>query len=222
MKRGDFISSKFGITKHFQVLNYNEHSVCITIAPGKTCVIESAVDGSPTTLPLTWDEIVYANNSNVFKSGSLEFQGDVENDIYNELGIVKENVLKYEEIKEILLHPDKDGLKKILKIKTLSDFDRVREIFQKLKFEGYSITLDVNNLVKKRTEELFMGKSSSSIFVDDPENTSSDSKKVKDLEKQLEEMKAMMESLLKSNDTVKTDSVENTQVKKTGRPKKSD
>lgn len=67
-----------------------------------------------------------------------------------------------------------------------------------------------------------MGKSSSSIFVDDPENTSSDSKKVKDLEKQLEEMKAMMESLLKSNDTVKTDSVEDTQVKKTGRPKKSD
>lgn len=67
-----------------------------------------------------------------------------------------------------------------------------------------------------------MGKSSSSIFVDDPENKSSDSKKVKDLEKQLEEMKAMMESLLKSNDTVKTDSVEDTQVKKTGRPKKSD
>lgn len=130
--------------------------------------------------------------------------------------------MKYEEIKEILLHPDKDGLKKILKIKTLSDFDRVREIFQKLKYEGYSITLDVNNLVKKRTEELFMGKSSSSIFVDDPENKSSDSKKVQELEKQLEEMKAMMESLFKSNDTAKNDSVENTQVKKIGRPKKSD
>ena len=65
-----------------------------------------------------------------------------------------------------------------------------------------------------------MGKSSSSIFVDDPENTSSDSKKVKDLEKQLEEMKEMMESLLKSNDTVKTDSVENTQVKKNRKTEK--
>ena len=75
--------------------------MCLTIAPGKTCVVEAAIDGNPTTLPLTWDEIVYANNSNVFKSGSLEFQSNIENDIYNELGIVKENVLKYKEIKEI-------------------------------------------------------------------------------------------------------------------------
>jgi hypothetical protein len=200
--------------------------VCLTIAPGKTCVVEAAIDGNPTTLPLTWDEIVYANNSNVFKSGSLEFQSNIENDIYNELGIVKENVLKYKEIKEILLHPDKNGLQKILKIKTLSDFDRVREIFQKLKFEGYSITLDVNNLVKKRTEELFLGKSTSSILVDDTQNESSDSKKVQELEKQLEEMKAMMETLLKSNNEIEnlpiTEDMKNTQVKKAGRPKKID
>lgn len=200
--------------------------MCLTIAPGKTCVVEAAIDGNPTTLPLTWDEIVYANNSNVFKSGSLEFQSNIENDIYNELGIVKENVLKYKEIKEILLHPDKNGLQKILKIKTLSDFDRVREIFQKLKFEGYSITLDVNNLVKKRTEELFLGKSTSSILVDDTKNESSDSKKVQELEKQLEEMKAMMETLLKSNNEIEnlpiTEDMKNTQVKKAGRPKKID
>lgn len=200
--------------------------MCLTIAPGKTCVVEAAIDGNPTTLPLTWDEIVYANNSNVFKSGSLEFQSNIENDIYNELGIVKENVLKYKEIKEILLHPDKNGLQKILKIKTLSDFDRVREIFQKLKFEGYSITLDVNNLVKKRTEELFLGKSTSSILVDDTKNESSDSKKVQELEKQLEEMKAMMETLLKSNNEIENlpiaEDMKNTQVKKAGRPKKID
>lgn len=200
--------------------------MCLTIAPGKTCVVEAAIDGNPTTLPLTWDEIVYANNSNVFKSGSLEFQSNIENDIYNELGIVKENVLKYKEIKEILLHPDKNGLQKILKIKTLSDFDRVREIFQKLKFEGYSITLDVNNLVKKRTEELFLGKSTSSILVDDTKNESSDSKKVQELEKQLEEMKAMMETLLKSNNEIENlpiaEDMKSTQVKKAGRPKKID
>lgn len=200
--------------------------MCLTIAPGKTCVVEAAIDGNPTILPLTWDEIVYANNSNVFKSGSLEFQSNIENDIYNELGIVKENVLKYKEIKEILLHPDKNGLQKILKIKTLSDFDRVREIFQKLKFEGYSITLDVNNLVKKRTEELFLGKSTSSILVDDTKNESSDSKKVQELEKQLEEMKAMMETLLKSNNEIENlpiaEDMKNTQVKKAGRPKKID
>lgn len=200
--------------------------MCLTIAPGKTCVVEAAIDGNPTTLPLTWDEIVYANNSNVFKSGSLEFQSNIENDIYNELGIVKENVLKYKEIKEILLHPDKNGLQKILKIKTLSDFDRVREIFQKLKFEGYSITLDVNNLVKKRTEELFLGKSTSSILVDDTKNESSDYKKVQELEKQLEEMKAMMETLLKSNNEIENlpiaEDMKNTQVKKAGRPKKID
>ena len=73
---------------------------------------------------------------------------------------------------------------------------------------------------------MFLGKSTSSILVDDTKNESSDSKKVQELEKQLEGMKAMMETLLKSNNEIENlpiaEDMKNTQVKKAGRPKKID
>ena len=44
---------------------------------------------------------------------------------------------------------------RIISIPTLSDFDRVRSQFQKLKTEGYRLTLDMANVIETRTRELF-------------------------------------------------------------------
>lgn len=65
--------------KHISVLNYNDSCVCINIAPNKSLVFEASLgDGQPTTIPLTLDEIRYANNSTAFKNGLLEFPEDIE------------------------------------------------------------------------------------------------------------------------------------------------
>ena len=53
------------------------------------------------------------------------------------------------------MNPTKEGLIKIISISTLSDFDRVRGQFQKLKSEGYRLTLDMANVIDTRTRELF-------------------------------------------------------------------
>ena len=56
---------------------------------------------------------------------------------------------------------------RIISIPTLSDFDRVRSQFQKLKTEGYKLTLDMANVIETRTRELFNNHIKSNISVDD-------------------------------------------------------
>lgn len=207
-------------------MNYNDNCVCINIAPGKSLKFDGASYGSPTTIPLTLDEIKYANNSLVFKTGTLEFPDDIEDELYQELRIDKNKVLKLNEIRNILLNPTKEGLQKILNIKSLSDFDRVRGQFQKLKYEGYKLTLDIANIIETRTRELFNNQIKTSIIVDDADIPRDDSK-VRDLENQLAEMKMLLEqAILNQNKSEKEESeneIVNTVVEKKkspGRPKK--
>ena len=121
-------------TKPISVLNYNENCVCINIAPGKSAILESSEYGEPNVLPLTLDEIRYANNSSIFKNGTLEFPEDIEDEIYDILRINKNDVLKLNDIREILIAPTKEGLKRIIAIKSSTDFERVRGQFFKLKY----------------------------------------------------------------------------------------
>lgn len=89
------------------------------------------------------------------------------------------------------MNPTKEGLIKIISISTLSDFDRVRGQFQKLKSEGYRLTLDMANVINTRTRELFNNQIKSNISVDDADVVPSN-KKVEELEHQLAEMKALL------------------------------
>ena len=174
------------------------------------------------------DEIKYVNNSKVFKSGILEFPSDLEDELYEVLRIDKDKVLKFNEIRDILLNPTKDGLTKILSITSLSDFDRVRGQFQKLKYDGYRLTLDVADLIDKRTKELFNNKIKSDVMIEKIDMESKNQKRVDELERQLEEMKAMLAQALSTKTEVaptKEESTEdmskNTVRKSPGRPKKT-
>ena len=174
------------------------------------------------------DEIKYVNNSKVFKSGILEFPSDLEDEIYEVLRIDKDKVLKFNEIRDILLNPTKDGLTKILSITSLSDFDRVRGQFQKLKYDGYKLTLDVADLIDKRTKELFNNKIKSDVMIEKIDMESKNQKRVDELERQLEEMKAMLAQALSTKTEVAPtkeksteDMSKNTVKKSPGRPKKN-
>nr|DAI99865.1 MAG TPA: hypothetical protein [Caudoviricetes sp.] len=90
------------------------------------------------------------------------------------------------------MNPTKEGLIKIISISTLSDFDRVRGQFQKLKSEGYRLTLDMANVIDTRTRELFNNQIKSNISVDDADVVAPSNKKVEELEQQLAEMKALL------------------------------
>lgn len=139
-------------------------------------------------------------------------------------------LLKLSEIRSILLEPTKDGLIKIISITSLSDFDRVRGQFQKLKSEGYKLTLDIADIIERRTKELFNNQVKTSIQIGDADTTNStDNARVAELEKQLAEMKSLIENSIAVQSTNKdidtstqTEKSEKETIKKSpGRPKKS-
>lgn len=138
-------------------------------------------------------------------------------------------LLKLSEIRSILLEPTKDGLIKIISITSLSNFDRVRGQFQKLKSEGYKLTLDIADIIERRTKELFNNQVKTSIQIGDADTTSStDNARVAELEKQLAEMKSLIENSIAVQSTNKdidtstqTEKSEKETIKKSpGRPKK--
>lgn len=180
-------------------------------------------------VPLTLDEIRYANNGRVFKSGLLEFPEDIENELYDELRIEKSSVLKLNEIRDILISPNKEGLNKLLSISSMFEFDRVRGQFQKLKYEGYKLTLDIADLIEKRMKELFSNQIKSSIQIEDNDAVSrADSKRVAELERQLEEMKKLISKSFsvdpassESDERTKESGATTSTKKSPGRPKKS-
>lgn len=123
----------------------------------------------------------------------MEFPEEIEDDIYEELRIDKGKILKLKEIRDILLHPTKNGLIKILNIQSLANFDRVRGQFHRMKNEGYKLTLDLADIIEKRTNELFNNKIKTSIIIDDNDVNVPSNEKVHELEEKL----AAMEELLK-------------------------
>ena len=110
------------------------------------------------------------------------------------------------------MNPTKEGLIKIISISTLSDFDRVRGQFQKLKSEGYRLTLDMANVIDTRTRELFNNQIKSNISVDDADVVPSN-KKVEELEQQLAEMKALRLQMNASKQEDKTAVVDTASTK---------
>lgn len=215
-------------TKHISVLNYNENCVCINIAPSKSVVLEASEYGEPNVLPLTLDEIRFANNSSIFKNGILEFPEDIEDEVYETLRINKGDVLKLNEIRDILISPTKEGLKRIISIKSSSDFERVRGQFFKLKHEGYKLTLDIADLIARRYKELVNNQTVSKIIIDDADVVNNDKTRVAELEKEIAEMKKLLEIAVNSNkkepakeQEVTVRKVDVQEKKSPGRPKKT-
>lgn len=217
-------------TEKINVLNYNENRVSTMVSPTEYYGFEPSADGiTPTIIPMTLDQIRYLNNSSAFKSGLLFFEKDKEAEVYEKLGVSNwKDILRNEDIREIMLKPTYDGLQKILKIKDISTFERVRATLHKLNMEGnHDISMRVVQIVETRYRELQDKKVNTSIVLERKDIPSVNTKEVEDLkaqnkllEEQMAKMQAMMEQLLKQNSS--SEEVQATQTpKKTGRPKKA-
>lgn len=211
------------------VLNYNENKVSVMVSPTESFTFEPSVDGEiPSVIPMTFEQIRYANNYNTFRGGFLFFDKSKEKEIYEELGIANwEDILNNKEIRDILLSPSYEGLKKIIDIKDSAVFERVRAVFHKLKAEGTSdISVRVQQIINTRYKELQNKKATTSIVIEKKDLTQSvqneevESLKAenKAMQEQLANMQAMMEKLL-AQQSVKLDT--NEQKKETTAPKKS-
>lgn len=220
------------------VLNYNENKVSVMVSPTDSFTFEPSADGEiPSVIPMTFEQIRYANNYNTFRGGFLFFEESREKEIYEELGISNwESILNNKEIRDILLNPTYEGLKKIIDIKDSAVFERVRAAFHKLKAEGTNdISVRVQQIISTRYKELQNKKTTTSIVIEKKDIVSSvPSQEVESLkaenkamQEQLANMQAMMEKLLAQQASATpiniTDNKKGTatQKKSPGRPKKN-
>lgn len=218
------------------VLNYNENKVSVMVSPTESFTFEPSIDGEiPSVIPMTFEQIRYANNYNTFRGGFLFFEESREKEIYEELGINNwEGILNNKEIREILLNPSFEGLKKIVDIKDSAVFERVRAAFHKLKSEGTNdVSVRVQQIISTRYKELQNKKVNTSIVLEKKDIVQSASNKEveslkaenKAMQEQLTNMQAMMEKLL-AQQSAKTETNEPkketiTPKKSPGRPKKN-
>lgn len=216
-------------TEKLSVLNYNENRVSLVVAPGKSYSFDPSVDGiNPCVIPMTMDEIRYANNSGAFRNGTLFFDENREQEIYEALNInTWKEILKNSDIKDIILHPTYEGLERIISIKDSATFERVRSVYQKLIYEEtHDISVRVEQIIKTRYRELLNRQINTSIVLtkkDIPEQVNSlevDELKEQNeaMQKQMAQMQQLIEKMMVSQKAVKEETVET--KKSPGRPKK--
>lgn len=224
-------------TEKISVLNYNENRVSVEVAPNKSYSFEPSVDGvTPTVIPMSIDEIRYANNSSAFRNGTLFFEKSREEEVYKELNITNwEDILTNSDICEIILHPNYDGLGKIVSIKDSAAFERVRAVFHKLKQDGtHDVSVRVAQIINTRYKELLNRQINSSIKLtrkDIPETINSaevDELKAQNekMQEQMEQMQKLIEQMMLSqnitNATANKEESPKEEIKKSpGRPKKT-
>lgn len=222
--------------KTINVLNYNSSTVVIS-TKHDSYAIEPAIDSdNPTILPLTLDEILYANaNSMAFKSGILRFPEDIEKEMYEDYLRIPnwESLLTIKQIENIILHPTMEGLTKLVSVKDSGIFDRIRGVFIRLKnTTNDDISLRVEKIIEARGNELRNGIRNTQIVIKARDAVSSVStdevdglkKQNEVLQNQLNEMQAMMAEFLASQKKVNENAVESEKSvvkKKPGRPVKT-
>ena len=220
-------------TEKISVLNYNENRVSVEVAPHKSYSFEPSPDGkTPTVIPMTIDEIRYANNSSAFRNGTLFFDKAKEEDVYKELNIDNwKDILTNSDIEDIILHPSFDGLQKLIEIKDTASFERVRAAFHKLKQDGtHDVSVRVAQIINTRYKELLNRKIHTSIQLskkDIPEiahNEEMDELKAQNaaMQEQMAQMQKMIEQMMASQQKSVSEPEEEKPLKKSpGRPKKT-
>ena len=224
-------------TEKISVLNYNENRVSVEVAPNKSYSFEPSNDGViPTVIPMSIDEIRYANNSTAFKNGTLFFDKSREEEIYKELNITDwKNILSNNAIREIILHPTYDGLNRIIAIKDSAEFERVRAVFHKLKQdETHDVSARVAQIINTRYKELLNRQINTSIVLpkkDIPETVNSaevDELKAQNaaMQEQMAQMQKLIEQMMATQNTAnntsnKEENPKEETKKSPGRPKKT-
>ena len=224
-------------TEKISVLNYNENRVSVEVAPNKSYSFEPSNDGvTPTVIPMSIDEIRYANNSTAFKNGTLFFDKTREEEIYKELNITDwKNILSNNAIREIILHPTYDGLNRIIAIKDSAEFERVRAVFHKLKQdETHDVSVRVAQIINTRYKELLNRQINTSIVLtkkDIPETVNSvevDELKAQNaaMQEQMAQMQKLIEQMMAAQNTSngtsnKEENPKEETKKSLGRPKKT-
>lgn len=166
-------------------------------------IFPPCLDGEPTMNFVDFEEIEYAHSrGKVFNIGLLTFAEEDREGMYEALGVKnwKDKVWTNDEIKDIITHPSLEKMQKVIDVKDLITFERIRGMMVRFVNEKRDVSQNVINLINARYRELNAGSVTSKIVIrptDVEEKVSAD--EVADLKRQLTEMQEMMKKLTSVN-----------------------
>lgn len=206
--------------QNIKVLNYGNSAVAAK-GENKEYLFEGSFDGIPTVFYMSFKEIEYINSrSTAFRSGTLEFDESLRDDIYTALNMPdwKETVLFESVIEDLILNPTEENLKRITAIRDIFVFERIRGKLVYFTNEGIKdISNKVINVVNQRFKEINSGVAKSKIiFKKETAVPVVENEKVAALEEQLAQMQEMMERMMKAqNIEVENDAQPSVELEKT-------
>lgn len=162
-------------------------------------VFPACVDNEPSMNFVDWADIEYANSrGNLFSSGLLIFDESEREEIYNELRIKdwKQKVWYEKDIIDAIENPTLDKMQRIIDIKDILTFERIRGKVVYYTNNDMNISQKVVSIVKARYRELTTGILASKIVIrpaDVEQPVTAD--EVEDLKKQLAHMQKLMEQM---------------------------
>ena len=214
-----------------KLYNYNPFVLSVTTNI-RTYQLDPCYDMEiPTFATVTYAELDYFNSvSSALRNGMIVIDEAVREDVYEALHIIDtDKILFNEDIEEILIHPTREGLEKIISNTDESVFNRANGIYVGLINSGeHDISNRVTNIITMRRDEIRRGMLKTQIQLvakdDNIKATNEDIESVKAqndaLQTQLNQMQEMMAKLLAGQN--KADEPKATEpVKKAGRPKKT-
>ena len=166
-------------------------------------IFPPCLDGEPTMNFVDFEEIEYAHSrGKVFNIGLLTFAEEDREGMYEALGVKnwKDKVWTNDDIKDIITHPNLEKMQKVIDVKDLITFERIRGMMVRFVNEKRDVSQNVINLINARYRELNAGSVTSKIVIrptDVEEKVSAD--EVADLKRQLVEMQEMMKKLTSVN-----------------------
>ena len=162
-------------------------------------IFPPCIDGEPTMNFVDFEEIEYAHSrGKVFNIGLLTFAEEDRDGMYEALGVKnwKDKVWFNADIEDIIMHPTLEKMQRVIDIKDLITFERVRGMMVRFSNEKRDVSQNVINLINARYRELNAGNVTSKIVIkpaDVEEKVSVD--EVADLKRQLAEMQDLVKKL---------------------------
>lgn len=184
-----------------KVFNYTPSFVGVSTQM-RNIGLEPATDGVPTYDFFNYEEIEYINSqSPVFRTGALEFEEGMRDELYAKLAIPdwRERCLFERDIDDMILNPTMEKMKRIVDIKDSQTMERIRGHLARLMYRGQHVSIKVSDIINARFDELRRNIRESNIQIT-PKTVEAEVNQdtVNALQDQIAELKAMLQAQMQA------------------------
>lgn len=183
------------INENTMIKVFNRTNITVVASSDKRGYKFPYNNGEPTMQIIPFSDIEYINyRDSFFRNGTLTFEEDCEDEIYQKLGIDKSDVVKEGWLIEQIKDFNKDFAEFLTSVTDNMVMSRIQALVTLYKLNRYDLSIRLCKLVELRANELRRGKLTSELLIKPVTNTPvvENDEKISALEIQVAELKNML------------------------------